>query len=66
MKQLKVKHRITADFVLDLYEKAQKEEGKRKKDLLEKVAFLSQNIGAYLAKSASPSNTSLSSSHSSE
>ena len=66
MKQLKVKHKITADFVLDLYEKAQKAEGKKKEELLKQVAFFSQNIGCYLAKSVSPSNTSLSSSHSSE
>lgn len=66
MKQLKIKYKITADFVLDLYEKAQKEEGKKKEDLLERVALLSQNIGAYLAKSDSPSSASLSSSHSSE
>jgi hypothetical protein len=66
MKQLKVKHKITADLVLDLYEKAKKAKGKKKEELLKQATFLSKNIGAYLAKSVSPSKDSLSSSHSSE
>ena len=66
MKQLKIKHKITSDLVLDLYEKAQKEEGSKKEELLKQVAFFSQNMGSYLAQSPSSSKTSLSSSQSSE
>jgi precorrin-3B methylase len=38
---------ITADMVLDLYDKAKKSKGKEKKDLMERVVFLSQNLNHY-------------------
>jgi len=38
---------ITADMVLDLYDKAKKSKGKEKKDLMERVIFLSQNLNHY-------------------
>mgnify|MGYP003637221017 CR=1 FL=1 len=66
MKKVRIKHKITSDLVLDLYEKAQKAEGEKKKELLKQVVFFSQNIGSYLAQSPSDSKTSLSSSQSSE
>ena len=39
---------ITADMVLNLYDKAKKTKGKEKKDLMERVIFLSQNLNQYM------------------
>ena len=38
---------ITSDMVLDLYAKAKKAKGKEKKELMERVVFLSQNLNHY-------------------
>lgn len=38
---------ITSDMVLDLYEKTKKLKGKEKKNLMEKVIFLSQHLNRY-------------------
>ena len=50
MKIVKVKHKITHDFLLDLYEKSKKLKGEKKKELLEQIEFLSNHIGEYLVK----------------
>ena len=50
MKKVQVKHEITHDFVLDLYEKAKKAKDKKKKELMKQARFFSQHIGEYLAK----------------
>jgi len=38
---------ITSDMVLDLYAKAKKAKGQEKKELMERVIFLSQNLNHY-------------------
>jgi hypothetical protein len=38
---------ITSDMVLDLYAKAKQAKGKEKKELIERVIFLSQNLNNY-------------------
>lgn len=50
MKIVKVKHKITEDFILDLYEKSKKLEGEKKKKLLKTIELLSKHIGEYLIK----------------
>ena len=45
-----IKHKITSDLVIDLYEQAQEMSGKEKTNTLEKVKLLSQHIGGYLAQ----------------
>jgi len=50
MKVVKVKRRITSDFILDLYEKAKSMKGKEKKKLIEKIELLSKHVGDYLVK----------------
>ena len=49
-REVVIKHRITSDLVLDLYEKAALLEGKEKKQLMTKVKLLSQYVGGYLAQ----------------
>jgi|TARA_R110000824_G_scaffold54248_5_gene149715 hypothetical protein len=48
MKVVKVKHKITTDFILDLYEKAKTLKGEEKKKLIGKIELLSKYIGDYL------------------
>lgn len=44
-----IKQKITADFILDLYEKYKKEKNKQKKeDIKEKLTLLSKNLNQYL------------------
>jgi len=43
----KVSTLITSDMVLDLYEKTKKLKGKEKKELMERVVFLSQHLNRY-------------------
>lgn len=43
----KVTTLVTADMVLDLYEKAKKAKSKEKKVLMERVVFLSENLNHY-------------------
>ena len=50
MRVVKVKHKITSDFILDLYEKAKTMKGKEKKKLIEKIELLSEHIGDYLVQ----------------
>lgn len=50
MKIVKAKHEITEDFILDLYAKSKKLEGKEKKKLLKVVKLLSEHIGEFLVK----------------
>jgi hypothetical protein len=38
---------ITSDMVLDLYLKAKKAKGQEKKELMERVVFLSQHLNHY-------------------
>lgn len=38
---------ITSDMVLDLYDKAKKTKGAEKKNIMEKVVFLSQHLNRY-------------------
>ena len=50
MKVVKVKHKITTDFILDLYEKAKTLKGEEKKKLIGKIELLSKHIGDYLVQ----------------
>ena len=50
MKIVKVKHKITEDFILDLYEKSKLLEGEKKKKLLKTIELLSNHVGKYLIK----------------
>lgn len=44
-----IKQKITADFVLDLYERYKKEKNKQKKDeIKQKLGILSKNLNQYL------------------
>jgi len=44
-----VKHKITVDVILDLYEEAMEEEDPKKQEaLIETVKVLSQNVDTYL------------------
>lgn len=47
-KVVEIKHKIDSDFILDLYEKARKEKGEKKKQLMNEIHFLSEHIGMYL------------------
>jgi len=48
VKIVKVKRKITEDFILDLYEKSKLLEGERKKKLLKTIELLSGHVGEYL------------------
>ena len=50
MKIVKVKHKITSDFLLDLYEKAKGMKGEKKKKLLKQIELLSQHKGENLVE----------------
>ncbi len=50
VKIVKVKRKITEDFILDLYEKSKKLEGKKKKKLLKTIELLSTHVGEYLVE----------------
>ena len=46
-----VKEKITADFIIDLYEKAKKmKDAKKKAKALKNIKMLSQHVGEYLIK----------------
>ena len=49
-KKTTIKYKIDHDFVLDLYEKARKERGGKRDELMQQVYFFSEHIGEYLAK----------------
>jgi hypothetical protein len=50
VKIVKVKHKITEDFLLDLYEKSKKLEDEEKKKLIKAIELLSKHVGEYLIK----------------
>lgn len=50
MKIVKVKHKITEDFILDLYEKSKKMDNGKKKKLIKTIELLSKHVGEYLIK----------------
>ena len=50
MKIVKVKQKITEDFILDLYEKSKLLKGEKKKKLIRTIELLSSHIGEYLIK----------------
>ena len=41
---------ITSDFVLEIYERAKKSRGKKKKELLEVAGHLSKHVGKWLVE----------------
>ena len=45
-----IKHKITSDLVIDLYEQAQEMTGEEKTKTMDKVKLLSKYVGGYLAK----------------
>ena len=45
-----VEQEITSDFVLELYERSKKLQGKKKKDMLATAESLSKHIGKWLVK----------------
>ena len=50
-KVVEIKHKIDSNFILDLYEKAKKAKGKKRKELMKEVHFFSKHIGMYLINS---------------
>jgi hypothetical protein len=51
VKVVEVKHKITHDFILDLYLKAKQEKCQEKKEkLFAQIEFLKDHIGEYLVK----------------
>jgi len=49
-KEVTIKYKIDSDFILNLYEKAKKEKGEKRKELMQQVYFFSENMGKYLGK----------------
>lgn len=46
-----VKTKVTANFILDLYDKAKKMKSREKKlELMKQIKILSKNIGMYIIK----------------
>jgi hypothetical protein len=46
-----VKTKVTANFILDLYDKAKKMKSREKKlALMKQIKILSENIGSYIVK----------------
>ena len=45
-----VKQKITADFILDLYEEAKKKRGKNREAMMDLLKILSKNLGSYVVK----------------
>lgn len=51
MKKGVIKEKITANYIIDLYEKAKKIKNlKKKKDLFDKIKLLSSHLGDYIVK----------------
>jgi len=51
LKVVKVKHKITNDFVLDIYNKAKAEKDQiKKEELMAQFEFFRKHIGEYLVK----------------
>ena len=49
-KKVTVKCKVDSDLILDLYEKAKLLKGKKKKELMEQIHFLAENMGKWLVK----------------
>ena len=54
-----VTHKITADFILDLYAEAKKKRGKNREEAMEKVRFLSTKLGQFLVTKKKMTNKEL-------
>ena len=51
MKKGVIKTKVTADFILDLYDKAKKMKSRKKKlEMMKQIKTLSKNIGMYIVK----------------
>ena len=51
MKKVEIKQKVTADFILDLYDKAKKMKSQeRKAKMLKQIKVLSQHLGHYIVK----------------
>ena len=51
MKKGVVKQKVTADYILDLYDKAKKIKSRRTKTaMMKNIKVLSQNLGKYLVR----------------
>ena len=50
MKEVKVKFKITPEFIVDLFKKAKLEKGEKRQELIKQAKFLSEYIGSYLGK----------------
>ena len=50
VKTAEIKQKITADYILDLYEDSKKKKGKARRELEAQAKLLSQHIGSYIAK----------------
>lgn len=51
MKKGEVMQKVTADYILSLYDKAKKIKSKEKKsELFKKIKLLSKHIGSYIVK----------------
>ena len=47
-REVTVRHKVTSDFILDLYAEAKKKRGKNREEAMEQVKYLSTKIGSYL------------------
>jgi hypothetical protein len=45
-----VRHKVTSDFILDLYAEAKKKRGKNRKEAMDQLKVLSKSIGSYLVR----------------
>ena len=51
MKKGVIKTKVTADFILDLYDKAKKVRSREKKlEIMKQIKILSKNVGSYIVK----------------
>lgn len=51
VKKVEIKQKVTADFILDLYDKAKKMKSQeRKAKMLKQIKVLSQHLGHYIVK----------------
>ena len=48
-KKVEIKYKIDAQLIIDLYKEAQKETGKKRKEILDKAAILQAHVGKYIA-----------------
>tara|TARA_R110002020_G_scaffold32638_1_gene100137 strand:+ start:769 stop:921 length:153 start_codon:yes stop_codon:yes gene_type:complete len=50
VKEVKVKFKITPEFIVELFKKAKLEKGEKRQQLMKQAKFLSAHIGSYLGK----------------